>query len=272
MAARRERGLFDPEAAPGTSPFDHQIFVIASDGDLQEGVTSEASSIAGTQELGNLTVIWDDNHISIEGDTDIAFTEDVVGALRGVRLARAVRRLDADRGRLAVPRGRRRARRRAGRGRRGDLPAVVHRAAHDHRLAVAGQAEHPRRPRLQARRRRGQGPQGGPGLGPGEDVRRRPRGPGAHPSRSATAARSTARTGTPATTRGARPTRTAPPCWTGCRPASCPTAGRTSCRRSPRASRSRPAPRRARSCPRWRRCCPSCGAARPTSPARTTRR
>jgi transketolase len=78
MAARRERGLFDPEAAPGTSPFDHQIFVIASDGDLQEGVTSEASSIAGTQELGNLTVIWDDNHISIEGDTDIAFTEDVV--------------------------------------------------------------------------------------------------------------------------------------------------------------------------------------------------
>jgi transketolase len=78
MAARRERGLFDPEAAPGESPFDHQIFVIASDGDLQEGVTSEASSIAGTQELGNLTVIWDDNHISIEGDTDIAFTEDVL--------------------------------------------------------------------------------------------------------------------------------------------------------------------------------------------------
>ncbi|WP_311836251.1 transketolase [Cellulomonas fimi] len=78
MAARRERGLFDPDAAPGTSPFDHQIYVIASDGDLQEGVSSEASSIAGTQELGNLTVIWDDNHISIEGDTDIAFTEDVV--------------------------------------------------------------------------------------------------------------------------------------------------------------------------------------------------
>jgi transketolase len=78
MAARRERGLFDPEAPAGESPFDHQIFVIASDGDLQEGITSEASSIAGTQELGNLTVLWDDNHISIEGDTDIAFTEDVV--------------------------------------------------------------------------------------------------------------------------------------------------------------------------------------------------
>lgn len=78
MASRRERGLLDPEAAPGTSPFDHHVYVIASDGDLQEGVTSEASSIAGTQELGNLVVLWDDNHISIEGDTQIAFTEDVL--------------------------------------------------------------------------------------------------------------------------------------------------------------------------------------------------
>ncbi|WP_408623960.1 transketolase [Kineosporia rhizophila] len=77
MAARRERGLFDPEAAPGASPFDHNIYVIASDGDLQEGVTAEASSIAGHQELGNLVVIYDQNHISIEDDTDIAFTEDV---------------------------------------------------------------------------------------------------------------------------------------------------------------------------------------------------
>jgi len=74
---RRVRGLLDPEAAPGTSPFDHHIFVIASDGDLQEGVTSEASSLAGTQELGNLIVIWDDNEISIEDDTNIAFTENV---------------------------------------------------------------------------------------------------------------------------------------------------------------------------------------------------
>lgn len=78
MAQRRERGILDPEAAPGTSPFDHYTYVIASDGDLQEGVTSEASSIAGTQELGNLIVLWDDNHISIEGDTEIAFTEDVL--------------------------------------------------------------------------------------------------------------------------------------------------------------------------------------------------
>ena len=74
---RRIRGLMDPDAAPGTSPFDHHVYVIASDGDLQEGVTSEASSLAGTQELGNLIVIWDDNKISIEDDTDIAFNENV---------------------------------------------------------------------------------------------------------------------------------------------------------------------------------------------------
>ncbi|HEU4755384.1 MAG TPA: transketolase [Agromyces sp.] len=76
-AARYERGLFDPEAAAGDSPFDHHVFVIASDGDLEEGVTSEASSLAGHQELGNLVVIYDSNQISIEDDTDIAFTEDV---------------------------------------------------------------------------------------------------------------------------------------------------------------------------------------------------
>ncbi len=76
-AARYERGLFDPDAAPGESPFDHSIFVIASDGDLQEGITSEASSLAGHQELGNLVVIYDANQISIEDDTDVAFTENV---------------------------------------------------------------------------------------------------------------------------------------------------------------------------------------------------
>lgn len=78
MAARKERGLFDPEAPAGESPFDHFVYVIASDGDLQEGVTSEASSLAGTQQLGNLIVFWDDNRISIEDDTNIAFNEDVV--------------------------------------------------------------------------------------------------------------------------------------------------------------------------------------------------
>ncbi|MDQ3904974.1 MAG: transketolase [Actinomycetota bacterium] len=76
MAARRERGLFDPDRPGGESPFDHHIYVIASDGDIQEGVTSEASSLAGTQELGNLIVIYDSNEISIEDDTKIALSED----------------------------------------------------------------------------------------------------------------------------------------------------------------------------------------------------
>ncbi|HEY5857442.1 MAG TPA: transketolase [Aldersonia sp.] len=77
MAARRTRGLLDPESAAGQSLFDHTIWCLASDGDLEEGVSAEASSLAGTQQLGNLTLLWDDNHISIEDDTNIAFTEDV---------------------------------------------------------------------------------------------------------------------------------------------------------------------------------------------------
>ena len=77
MAARYERGLLDPDAPAQQSVFDHSIWVICSDGDLQEGVSAEASSLAGTQELGNLKVIYDDNRISIEGDTHNAFTEDV---------------------------------------------------------------------------------------------------------------------------------------------------------------------------------------------------
>ena len=78
MSGRRVHGMLDPEAAPGEGLFDHDVYVLCSDGDLQEGVSSEASSIAGTQKLGNLTVIYDRNRISIEGDTDVAFTEDVV--------------------------------------------------------------------------------------------------------------------------------------------------------------------------------------------------
>ncbi|MFF5757204.1 transketolase [Streptomyces longwoodensis] len=78
MAARYERGLFDPEAPAGESPFDHMIWAIVSDGDLQEGVSGEASSLAGHQKLGNLVFLYDDNHISIEGDTATAFSEDVL--------------------------------------------------------------------------------------------------------------------------------------------------------------------------------------------------
>ncbi|MFJ4354944.1 transketolase [Streptomyces massasporeus] len=78
MAARYERGLFDPDAPEGDSPFDHTIWAIVSDGDLQEGVSAEASSLAGHQKLGNLVFLYDDNHISIEGDTATAFSEDVL--------------------------------------------------------------------------------------------------------------------------------------------------------------------------------------------------
>ncbi|MFI0353738.1 transketolase [Actinomadura sp. 9N407] len=77
MAARRERGLFDPDAAPGESPFDHTIWSFCSDGDIEEGISHEASSLAGHQKLGNLVLLYDDNHISIEDDTAIALSEDV---------------------------------------------------------------------------------------------------------------------------------------------------------------------------------------------------
>ncbi|MFD1659826.1 transketolase [Streptomyces caeni] len=76
MAARYERGLFDPEAPQGESPFDHFVYCIAGDGCLQEGISAEASSLAGHQKLGNLILLWDDNHISIEGDTQTAISED----------------------------------------------------------------------------------------------------------------------------------------------------------------------------------------------------
>ena len=126
MASRYERGLFDPDAAPGTSPFDHYIYVIASDGDIEEGVTSEASSLAGTQQLGNLIVFYDSNQISIEDDTNIALSEDTPARYRGLRLARA------------GGRGRRERRRHRGghrRGQAGHRQAVVHRGPHDHRLS-----------------------------------------------------------------------------------------------------------------------------------------
>jgi transketolase len=82
MAARRERGLLDPGAPAGESPFDHHVYVVASDGDLMEGVTAEASSLAGHQELGNLVVVYDQNHISIEDDVDVSFSEDVAARYR----------------------------------------------------------------------------------------------------------------------------------------------------------------------------------------------
>src|SRR5215831_7286095 len=78
MAARRERGLLDPDAAPGQSPFDHHVYVFASDGDIEEGISHEVSSLAAHQQLGNLVLLYDDNQISIEDDTNIAKSEDVL--------------------------------------------------------------------------------------------------------------------------------------------------------------------------------------------------
>ena len=82
MAGRYSRGLLDPDAPTGASPFDTTTWVIASDGDLEEGISGEAASLAGTQRLGDLVVLWDDNRISIEGDTAVAFTEDVAARYR----------------------------------------------------------------------------------------------------------------------------------------------------------------------------------------------
>ncbi|MFG2822290.1 transketolase [Kitasatospora sp. NPDC048365] len=98
MAARYERGLFDPEAPAGESPFDHTIWAIVSDGDLEEGVSAEASSLAGHQKLGNLVALYDDNHISIEGDTATAFSEDVLGRYEayGWHVQRVTPKADGD--------------------------------------------------------------------------------------------------------------------------------------------------------------------------------
>ncbi|MEU7639921.1 transketolase [Streptomyces sp. NPDC059101] len=98
MASRYERGLFDPEAAQGTSPFDHMVYVVAGDGCLQEGIAAEASSMAGHQKLGNLVMLWDDNHISIEGDTQTAVSEDTLKRYEayGWHIQRVDQRPDGD--------------------------------------------------------------------------------------------------------------------------------------------------------------------------------
>jgi len=104
MAARYERGLLDPDTPKGESVFDHNIWVICSDGDLQEGVSAEASSLAGVQELGNLKIIYDDNRISIEGDTHYAFTEDVSMRYRsyGWHVIEVSAKADGDVDRVAI--------------------------------------------------------------------------------------------------------------------------------------------------------------------------
>ena len=163
MAARRERGLFDPDAEPGTSPFDHFVYCFVSDGDIEEGISHEVSSLAAHHELGNLIVVYDDNRISIEDNTNIAKSEDV--SARYEAYGWHVQRLSW----------------RTPDGYNEDVHALYqalltakeHTEApsfialeHDHRLAGPEQAGHRRGARIRARRTRGEGDQGDPALRP----------------------------------------------------------------------------------------------------------
>ena len=271
MAARYERGLFDPEAAagrrrPSTTPSGRS----PATADLQEGISAEASSLAGHQKLGNLVLLWDDNHISIEGDTETAVSEDTAQALRGLRLARAARRAAAGRRPRPARAVRRRSRpRKAETGR-----AVVHRDALDHRLARPERAEHRGRARLGARRGRGRGHQARPRLRPGQALRGRRRGPRAHPRRPWTAARE-AHAAWEKSLRGVArpPTPSAPADFDriargraarGLGGRAAGLRGGQGRRHPCRVRQGAPGARRGRS--------PSCGAAPPTSRARTTPR
>ena len=145
-------GCSTPTPPPGQSPFDHHIYVIASDGDIEEGVTSEASSIAGTQQLGNLMVIYDDNQISIEDDTTIALSEDT--GKRYEAYGWHVQHVEGGENVTGILEA-------IENGEGGDRPAVDHRAAHDHRLPGADQDEHRQGARRRAGRRRGRRDQEG---------------------------------------------------------------------------------------------------------------
>ena len=162
MASRYERGLFDPDAAPGESPFDHHIYVIASDGDIEEGVTSEASSLAAVQQLGNLIVFYDHNQISIEDDTNIALCEDTAARYRAygwhVQEVEGGENVVGIEEAIANAQGRHR-------------PAVVHLAAHHHRLSGAQPDEHRQGARRGSRRRGGRRRQEDPRIRSRQDVR-----------------------------------------------------------------------------------------------------
>ena len=262
MAARYERGLFDPDAPAGTSPFDHHIYVIASDGDMEEGVTSEASSLAGTQQLGNLIVIWDDNKISIEHDTKIAFTEDtparyeaygwhvqfveggenVTGIEEAIANAKAVTdrpSFIAVRTIIGYP-----------------APTKMNTGGCMARRWAPRRWPPPRRSRVRSgqefrRRRRRHRPHAQAG-------RSRPGGPRDLAGRLR-------RLGSARTGRKALLDR----CW----PAPCLRVGTRVCRTgNPAPRRWPPGPPPVKCCPRSARRCPNCGAVRPTSPAATTPR
>ncbi len=274
FAQRRQRGLFDPDAAPGQSPFDHHVYVLASDGDIMEGVSAEASSLAGHQQLGNLTLIYDANQISIEDDTDISFSEDV--AKRYEAYGWHVETVDwrgsaADGGSYTE-----------------DVDALLDAIERGKQVT-----DKPTFIKLQtiiawpAPTKQNTGKSHGSALGDDEikatkkllgfdpeqtfEVERRrarPRPRGHHPRPADARGR-----GRSATTTGAPPTPSAPRCSTGSPPASCPRAWTRPCRCSPPTPRAwPPAPHPARSSRRSPTPCPSCGAARPTWPSPTTPR
>ena len=227
MAARRERGMLDPNAAEGASPFDHQIYAICSDGDIEEGVSAEASAIAGVQELGNLTVIYDANRISIEDDTDIALGEDV-GA-RYEAYGWHVQTVDWTHDETQLRRGRPGALRRDPQGPAGHRPAQLHRPAHDHRLARARPCRTPARATAPpSARRRSPPPRRSSASTPSRPSRCRPTS-SSTPARRSPAARPPRPRGTRTSPTGRRSRPPTGPSSTGCRPARSPTAGPTRC-------------------------------------------
>ena len=276
-AAPRARAARPRRASPARAPFDHDVYVLASDGDIMEGVSHEASSLAGHQELGNLTVVYDENHISIEDDTKISFSEDVARATRptagtstrwtGVR-TRPTPRAGTATSRTSTPSSpRSRPARRCATSR----PSSCSRPSSRWPAPTKQNTGKSHGSALGARR--GRGDQGAarlptaksftverPVLAHAREVVKR--GKAAHKAWRR-----------PRMPRGARPTPSRPRSSTGWSPATCRRAGQGASRPS------RPTPRASPPAPRPARCsapsaasCPSCGAARPTSPSRTTRR
>ena len=260
--ALRARPVRPGRRAPGESPFDHYIYVIASDGDMEEGVTSEASSLAGTQQLGNLIVFYDHNQISIEHDTNIALSEDVPARYRAYGWH--VQEVEGGENVVGIEQAIAEAKKVTDKPSFISVRTIIGYPAPD-------QDEHRRRARLGARRRGGGRHQARPRLRPGQDVRGARRGHRAHPQAGrprqgsprevAAAVRRMGRAGTRAQ-EAARP---------ALRPRNCPTAGTPTSRTGSRAPRrSPPAPRSARCSTTSRRSCPSCGAAQPIWRAATT--
>src|SRR5690242_15166261 len=259
MAARRERGLLDADAPEGGSVFDHTVWVFASDGDLQEGVSGEASSLAGTQELGNLVVVYDANRISIEDSTGIAFTEDV--GMRYEAYGWHVQHVDDGEDLAAVDRALAAGQAETGRPSLIVLRTIIGWPSPNKQNTGAAHGSALGEDEVQATKDiLGFDPDSTFEVAPEvlEHARRvAVRGKQAHARWQQRFA-----AGGPATPMAAR-------CWNGCPPARCRRAGRTPCRSGTPIRRAWPPGRPpARSSPRCIRSCRSCGAVRARS-ART---